>query len=192
MAHAQCISSPRIYALPLTPERIALWLLFLNALVTTKPLQQHSCRKEELFFCCPVIVVFSHFQTLEVGELSLCKVMWNKNCVLLYELKKNTAISTTCQRNGYTAVNSNGPSHFASSGSWWCFAKFFISRLAASHRQLCSHSLTVTRPWRIVSSQRKVRQIPLKKRSPVCVCVRLYVCVLFRYEQASFFLSFDL
>lgn len=44
----------------------------------------------------------------------------------------------------------------SSSGTWWCLLEFFISR-SRGHQQLCLHTLTVTGPWRIAKSLRKVR-----------------------------------
>lgn len=62
------------------------------------------------------------------------------------------------QKNSYTVPDdkiNRDISYCAFSGIWWCIAKFFISR-SMGHPQLCCHSLTVNRPWRMVHSLRKV------------------------------------
>lgn len=66
------------------------------------------------------------------------------------------------------------------SGAWWCTAELFILR-SVDHQLLCSRALTVTRPWRIRNSLRKVRrwchceEMPMWSRCHVWKTLKMWI-----------------
>lgn len=78
-----------------------------------------------------------------------------------------------------------------SSGTWWCVVEFLS--MSTGHPYLCSHALTVTRPWRIVNSLRKVRR-QMSLWGSACVFVHFTnVNYMRSYKVYSFLLlPFDL